>query len=98
MSLLRKLKDVPKRVSLKERREQDKRGLDKLIDSSPQKAEETAEKLRKATYYIRPEQDITLETIQLSEHQKSGKRKDKSELVREAIDLLASKYGVKPYQ
>jgi hypothetical protein len=48
----------------------------------------------KATYYIRPEQVVALESIQLGERQKTGKRKDKSELVQEALDLLFAKYKV----
>jgi hypothetical protein len=49
--------------------------------------------LIKVTYYIRPEQNVELEKIQLAERRKSGKRKDKSILVREAIDLLIRKYA-----
>jgi hypothetical protein len=48
----------------------------------------------KATYYIRPDQDIALASIQLAERQRSGRRCDKSELVREALDLLMSKYSM----
>jgi len=51
-------------------------------DSTPEKQE-----LIKATYYIRPEQDIKLEQIRLQRRLK-GERIDKSALVRETIDKL----------
>jgi hypothetical protein len=84
---------VSKRVSLSERRSQDKKGIDALIQSTgePKQADKP---LVKATYYIRPEQVVALESIQLGERQKTGKRKDKSELVQEALDLLFAKYKV----
>lgn len=88
---------MPKRVSLSERREKDKKGGVDVLFAQP--ADPTgpaaAEKLVKATYYIRPEQVIALESIQLTERQRSGKRRDKSELVQEALDLLFEKYGAK---
>jgi hypothetical protein len=83
---------VAKRVSLSERRTQDKKGIDVLFESTNKTAPE-AEKLVKATYYIRPEQVLALESIQLAERQQSGKRRDKSELVQEALDLLIFKYS-----
>jgi hypothetical protein len=49
----------------------------------------------KVSYYIRPDQDQTLEEIKLAVRRASGERTDKSALIREAIDLLASKYKVK---
>jgi hypothetical protein len=84
---------VSKRVSLSARRAQDKKGIDALIQPTgePKQADKP---LVKATYYIRPEQVVALESIQLGERQKTGKRKDKSELVQEALDLLFTKYGV----
>lgn len=51
--------------------------------------------LIKAAYYIREEQDTILEKIKLAVREQTGKRTDKSELIREAIDDLAKKYGVK---
>ena len=85
---------MSKRVSLSERRSQDKKGIDALIQPTgePKQADKP---LVKATYYIRPEQVVSLESIQLQERQKTGKRKDKSELVQEALDLLFAKYNVK---
>lgn len=85
---------MSKRVSLSERRSQDKKGIDALIQSTGE-PKQTEKPLVKATYYIRPEQVVSLESIQLQERQKTGKRKDKSELVQEALDLLFAKYHVK---
>lgn len=48
----------------------------------------------KASYYIRPDQDDNLLDIQKIVRRQLGERKDKSTLVREALDLLASKYGL----
>jgi len=84
---------VAKRVSLHERRTQDQQGFEQFF-TSPSPPKPPAEKLLKATYYIRPDQDIALASIQLTERQRSGRRCDKSELVREALDLLISKYNM----
>ena len=84
---------MAKRVSLHERRTQDQQGFEKFF-TSPSPSKPTAERLMKATYYIRPDQDIALASIQLAERQRSGRRCDKSELVREALDLLMSKYNL----
>lgn len=43
--------------------------------------------LMKATYYIRPDQDMKLEQIRLARRVR-GEKVDKSELIREAIDRL----------
>ena len=83
---------MAKRVSLHERRTQDQQGFEKFF-TSPSPPGPTVEKLMKATYYIRPDQDLALASIQLTERQRSGRRCDKSELVREALDLLVSKYN-----
>jgi hypothetical protein len=85
---------VSKRVSLSDRRAQDKKGIDALIQSTGEPKQED-KPLVKATYYIRPEQVVALESIQLEERQRTGKRKDKSELVQEALDLLFAEYRVK---
>lgn len=50
--------------------------------------------LSKVTLYIRPDQVLTIETIQLVERQKTGNKPDKSTLVQEALDLLREKYGL----
>jgi hypothetical protein len=46
----------------------------------------------KVTLYVRPDQIIGIETIQLQERKRTGIRPDKSKLVQEALDLLISKY------
>lgn len=48
--------------------------------------------LAKVTIYLRPDQVIAIESIQLQERKRTGSRPDKSELVQEALDLLISKY------
>ena len=48
----------------------------------------------KATYYIREDQDTALTAIQLAERKHASRRCDKSELIREAIDLLVMKYKI----
>lgn len=75
---------MPKRVPLSER----KRGVDAVIQPT-----QKSESLEKVTLYIRPEQVIALEQIQLSERQRTGKKPKKSELVQEALDLLIEKYS-----
>ena len=84
-----------KRTSLKERRAQDKRGVDAIFQSSPQPSEgvETKEPLAKVTLYIRPDQVVSIEDIQLSVRKSTGKRPDKSALMQEALDLLIDKYS-----
>jgi len=95
-------------VSLSERREQDKRGVDKFFEAPtplkavPAKKAKTAPKpkapevdgaLIKATYYIRDGQDDVLVDVQRAVKKQTGEKRDKSDLIREAIDLLAKKYG-----
>ncbi len=89
-----------KRITLKDRRDNDKQGLDILIPSAP--TENTSEhfrndenKLVKATFYIRSDQVTTLEEIQLINRKETGVKTDKSELIRNAIDLLATNHGIK---
>jgi hypothetical protein len=48
--------------------------------------------LAKVTLYIRPDQVEAIEEIQLAQRRKTGKKPDKSDLVQEALDLLAEKY------
>lgn len=48
--------------------------------------------LSKVTIYIRPEQVIAIESIQLAQRQSTGKKPDKSDLLQEAVDLLIAKY------
>lgn len=89
---------MAKRVSLSERRAKDSSrggGVDALFAAPAPTVDNVSvsPKLVKATYYVRPEQVLAIESIQLAERQKSGKRRDKSELVQEALDLLIKKYG-----
>lgn len=101
---------MSKRVPLSERREQDKRGVDKVFFDSPvppkaapakkakpaptPKAAQEESVLVKATYYIRNGQDDLLVDVQRAVKKQSGEKRDKSDLIREAIDLLAKKYGI----
>jgi hypothetical protein len=50
-------------------------------------------KLEKVTLYVRPEQVLHIEEIQLQQRRRTGKRPDKSDLVQEALDLLIQKYS-----
>ena len=52
--------------------------------------------LAKVTLYVRSEQVVAIEAIQLDERRRTGSRPDKSALVQEALDLLISKYRPKP--
>ena len=90
------------RTSLKDRRERDARGVDLIFNGpegegdtgsapeGPQAAAKPA--LAKVTIYVRPEQVTAIEEIQLAERKRTGKRRDKSELVQEALDLLIARY------
>jgi hypothetical protein len=49
-------------------------------------------KLHKITLYVRPDQVVTLEEIQLSERRRTGRKPDKSGLLQDAIDLLIERY------
>ncbi len=88
---------MTKRISLSERREQDRKGLDAIVtdtakeDTAP--ADAGKPKLAKVTLYIRPDQVMRVEEIQLAERRRTGKRPDKSDLVQEALDLLIQKYS-----
>ena len=50
-------------------------------------------KTAKVTLYVRPDQVMKLEEIQLAERRRTGTRPDKSDLVQEALDLLIQKYS-----
>lgn len=50
-------------------------------------------KLEKVTLYVRPEQVLRLEEVQLQERRRTGRRPDKSDLVQEALDLLFQRYS-----
>lgn len=86
-----------KRVPLSQRRSGEQRGVDAIFEPTitPESAAvPAAQKPVKVTCYIRPEQVITLEQLQLAERQRTGKRRDKSELIQEALDLLFTQYGL----
>lgn len=59
-------------------------------DSRPRK-----KPIQKITLYVRPEQVVKLEEIQLQERRRTGRRRDKSELVQEALDLLFQHYDAR---
>jgi hypothetical protein len=86
---------VSKRVPLSERKHNSPKGVDAVIQATESiELPETEEKpLEKVTLYIRPEQVVALEQIQLAERQRTGKKPKKSELVQEALDLLIDKYS-----
>jgi hypothetical protein len=50
--------------------------------------------LQKVTIYVRPEQIVKLEEIQLHERRRTGVRPDKSALVQQALDLLITHYRI----
>ncbi len=84
---------MPKRVSLSERRATDRKGIDLLFESGPAQEEpKKKQDVAKVTLYIRPEQVLAIEKIQLAERERTGQRKDKSVLIQEAIDLLVEHY------
>jgi hypothetical protein len=88
-----------KRITLKDRRDNDKQGLDILIPSAPtentfEPSKSDESKFVKATFYIRLDQVTTLEEIQLINRKETGVKTDKSELIRNAIDLLAGNHRI----
>jgi hypothetical protein len=50
-------------------------------------------RLQKVTLYVRPDQILKLEEVQLQERRRTGRRPDKSALIQEALDLLFEHYG-----
>jgi hypothetical protein len=50
-------------------------------------------KFEKVTLYVRPDQVLSVEEIQLEQRRRTGKRPNKSDLVQEALDLLIQKYS-----
>lgn len=59
------------------------------VDPEPER------QLAKVTLYVRPDQVLAIEAIQLEHRRRTGGRTDKSTLVQEALDLLISKYKPK---
>jgi len=62
------------------------------VRSLPSQTRQRA-KLEKVTLYVRPEQVLQLEEVQLQERRRTGRRPDKSDLVQEALDLLFQRYS-----
>jgi len=75
-----------------------KRSNSRAQNSRPPKSRQAAaesspdKQLAKVTLYLRPDQVVAIEAIQLDERRRTGSRPDKSALVQEALDLLISKY------
>lgn len=95
---------MAKRVSLSERKANTPKGVDAIIQPTETEITQTqssaatktdSDIVEKVTVYIRPDQVVELEKIQLSERQKTGKKPKKSVLVQEALDLLIQKYSKK---
>lgn len=87
---------MSKRVPVSDRRNQDRRGIDAILGdspASPPEAPPARPKLEKVTLYVRPDQVVQIEEIQLQQRRRTGKRPDKSDLVQEALDLLIQKYS-----
>jgi hypothetical protein len=64
-----------------------------LTKSGPIASKNSPDKgLAKVTLYVRPDQVIAVEAIQLQQRMRTGSRLDKSALVQEALDLLIGKY------
>ena len=88
-----------KRTPLSERRSQDRKGLDAIIGGPEEGApplestSKPAQRLEKVTLYVRPDQVLGLEEIQLQQRRLTGRKPDKSDLVQEALDLLIQKYS-----
>ena len=98
---------MSKRVPLSARREQDKKGVNAFFEppapaegsnqEAPAPAPPTVQaELVKMTMYVRPDQVVALESIQLAERKRTGKKPDKSALTQEAFDLLIAKYQLEP--
>ena len=83
-----------KRVSLADRRAQDKKGVDALFQQPDvaQAPDQEKKPLAKVTLYVRPDQVESIEDIQHAERKRTGKKPDKSDLIQEALDLLIEKY------
>lgn len=86
------------RLSLKDRKARDSKGVDALIRSTgarDEKPKGRPEGTIKTTVYLRPDQVEAVEEIQLQERKRTGEKPDKYALAQEAFDLLIRKYGLK---
>ena len=79
------------KLSTNRRRNSKANSTGRLTSSSSRKLQ-TSTELTKVTLYVRPDQVVGVESIQLSERKRTGQRPDKSSLVQEALDLLINKY------
>ncbi len=83
-----------KRTALKDRRAQDRKGVDALIPTSSTATNDAPDAARtKVTVYIRPDQVVAIEDLQLAIRKETGTRPDKSALMQQAIDLLIDKHS-----
>ncbi|MCS6902938.1 MAG: hypothetical protein NZO41_01510 [Candidatus Bipolaricaulota bacterium] len=57
------------------------------------KASEAGAGLVKATFYLDPNDIVSLEELQLTIRKREGRKANKSELMREAIALLVKEYS-----
>lgn len=57
------------------------------VDTSTRQQDDEEPELKRSTFYLRPEQNIDIEELKL-QLKKAGVKTNKSELVREALDLL----------
>jgi hypothetical protein len=76
---------MARETSLRKSQAENEPGEKALI---PRSAESDLPKLVQVTTYIREDQALALEMIQLAEQQKSGQQVDQAELFQEALDLL----------
>ncbi len=81
-----------KRTSLKDRRAQDRKGVDAIIPTSSTIPSALDAARTKVTVYIRPDQVVAIEDLQLAIRKDTGTRPDKSALMQQAIDLLMEKH------
>ncbi len=81
-----------KRTSLKDRRAQDRKGVDAIIPTSSTVPPALDAARTKVTVYIRPDQVVAIEDLQLVIRKDTGTRPDKSALIQQAIDLLMEKH------
>ena len=82
---------MAKQQTIKQRPNGKPKSKNSISRSSKRKPLATTE-LSKVTLYVRPEQVVEVESIQLAERKRTGLRPDKSSLVQEALDLLINKY------
>ena len=70
-------------------------GTPMRLANTTRNGKKNGKEFAKVTLYVRPDQVIAIEDIQLRERKRTGGRPDKSTLVQEALDLLVEKYLAK---